>query len=127
MEELYREIILDHYANPRNKGALEKPTKTAVDWNPLCGDKIKIDLELNSKGTLEQIKFNGEGCAISQASASMLTEKVQGMSAKQIAKLKESDILEMLNVSTSPARKKCALLGWLVLRKALALPKLQSK
>lgn len=124
MNDLYREIILDHYANPRNKGSLTHPTHRAVDWNPLCGDKIKIEFALGADGKISEVKFDGDGCAISQASASMLTEKIMGMSSTQIAKLKEKDIVEMLGVDISPARKKCAILSLLVLRKAFNLPPL---
>lgn len=121
MSQLYREIILDYYANPRNKGTLANPSISASDWNPLCGDKIKFEIAFGKDGRVTESRWSGEGCAISQASASMLTEKVEGLNKNELAGLKEPDILEMLNVQISPGRKKCALLGWLVMRKALKL------
>ncbi len=125
MEELYRQVILDYHANPRNKGILARPDYSAADWNPLCGDKIKFDFNLDAKGKVKEARFNGEGCAISQAAASMLTEKIQGKSLSQLAKLKENDILAMIGVKMSPARIKCAVLALLVLRKAMGLKPLE--
>ncbi len=119
MSQLFREIILDYYANPRNKGTLTNPSAQASDWNPLCGDKIKFELEFDANGHVSQAVYNGEGCSISQVSASMLTEKVQGLTRAQLAKITEQEIIDMLGIDISPARKKCALLGWLVMRKSL--------
>lgn len=121
MSQLFREIILDYYANPRNKGALENPSAMASDWNPLCGDKIKFELIFDAKGRVANARYNGEGCAISQVASSMLTEKVQGLTKIQLEKITEQEIIDMLGIDISPARKKCALLGWLVMRKALGI------
>ena len=119
MSQLYREIILDYYTNPRNKGLIKHPSASAADWNPLCGDKIRFDLAFDDSGRVTQAKFNGEGCAISQVAADMLTEKVQGMRREELKQIKEEEVIELLGVEISPARRKCALLAWLVMRKAL--------
>lgn len=120
MEELYRDFILDHYRNPRNSGTLDSADASFEDNNPLCGDKIRMDLRLRD-GIIDEIKFAGRGCAISQASASLLTEAVKGKSVKDVEKLSKEDVLENLGISISPARLKCALLGLKVLKLALAL------
>lgn len=117
---LYREQILDYYANPRNKGRLQSPTFSAVDWNPVCGDKIRLDVKFK-QDRVEESRFDGEGCAISLAAASMLTEKIKDMTKKELSYIKEKDIFDMLGIAISPTRQKCALLGWLVLRKGLNL------
>lgn len=115
--DLYRDLILDHYRNPRNFGHLDKPDVVVEDHNISCGDRIII--EIRGKGKIDDIRFSGEGCAISQASASMLTEKVKGMSKKQIAKMILNDILAMLGTQLTPSRVKCALLPLEVLQKAI--------
>ena len=115
--DLYREIILDHYKHPRNFGHLDKPDVVMEEGNVTCGDRIVM--EIKYKGTIEDIRFNGEGCAISQASASMLTEKVKGMSRKQMRKLSRIDIEEMLGTTLTPSRVKCATLPLEVLQKAM--------
>lgn len=120
MEELYRDFILDHYRNPRNAGRLEPADATYEDNNPLCGDKIRMDLKLHN-GVIEDIKFAGRGCAISQASASLLTEEVKGKTVGEVAKIGKEDVLANLGIHISPARLKCALLGLKVLKSALAL------
>lgn len=119
MDDLYREIILDHYRNPRNKGSLEHPTHTFQDDNPLCGDRIRIDLKVNGAGVIEQVRFDGEGCAISQASASMLTEMVLGKSLEEAKAINKQDILDALGIPLGPVRMKCALLSLKVLKGAL--------
>jgi|SRR3989344_6742096 len=115
--DLYREIILDHYKHPRNFGHLDKPDVVMEEGNVTCGDRIVM--EIKYKGTIEDIRFNGEGCAISQASASMLTEKVKGMNKKQMRKLSRIDIEEMLGTTLTPSRVKCATLPLEVLQKAM--------
>jgi nitrogen fixation NifU-like protein len=117
--DLYAEIILDHYKNPHHRGKLKNPTFFAEDLNPLCGDKIRLELELDSKQQVEDVAFSGEGCAISQASASMLTDEIIGKSLAEIGKITNENIYEMLQVPLSPARVKCALLSLVVLKKAL--------
>src|SRR5437867_8550925 len=105
-EDLYRENILDHYRNPRNQGTLESPDITYEDANPLCGDLIRMDFKLKD-GTIEQVCFSGHGCAISQASASMLCELVEGMPLEEAKKIGREDVLEMLGIELGPVRLKC--------------------
>ena len=119
MDDLYREVILDHYRNPRNKGQLEQPTHTFQDDNPLCGDHIRIDLLVNDKDIIEQVRFSGEGCAISQASASMLTEMLVGKSIEDAKKIGKQEILDALGIQLGPVRLKCALLSLKVLKGAV--------
>ncbi len=125
--ELYGEIILDHYKNPHHHGRIEQPTLSVEDSNPLCGDKIRIDLKLGADGTIEDVGFTGEGCAISQASASMLMDEIIGKKFDEAAQFTNDDIYAMLQVSLTPARVKCALLGLVVLKKARALYNLAKK
>jgi nitrogen fixation NifU-like protein len=120
MDELYRDFILDHYRNPRNAGTLPDPDATFEDNNPLCGDKIRMDLRVED-GKVTDVKFAGRGCAISMASASLLTEQIKGMSIAEIAKLGKDDVLANVGINISAARLKCALLGIKVLKQALAL------
>jgi nitrogen fixation protein NifU and related proteins len=120
MEALYRDFILDHYRNPRNAGTLESPDATFEDNNPLCGDRIRMDVKLQD-GVVADIKFKGRGCAISMASASLLTEAVKGKTLAEIARIGKEGVLENLGIEISAARLKCALLGLKVLKQALAL------
>ena len=120
MDALYRDFILDHYRNPRNAGTLEQPDASFEDLNPLCGDKIRMDLRIRD-GVVEDVKFKGRGCAISQASASLLTESIKGKKIDEIDTIGKEDVLENLGISISAARLKCALLGLKVLKQALAL------
>lgn len=120
MDELYRDFILDHYRNPRNAGTLPDPDATFEDNNPLCGDKIRMDLRVED-GKVTDVKFAGRGCAISMASASLLTEQIKGMPIADIAKLGKDDVLANVGINISAARLKCALLGIKVLKQALAL------
>lgn len=117
--DLYSEIILDHFKNPKNKGQITNPTKKAEEYNALCGDKLKIYLKI-AKGKITQAKFDGEGCAISQASADMLTDKLIGKTAAQINKLTPKHIYQMLGIEISPGRIKCALLSLETTKKALS-------
>ncbi len=116
--DMYRELILDHYKHPRNFGTLVNPDATASAYNATCGDRMKMDICL-SEGKIADIKFSGNGCAISQASASMLTEKVKAMDIEKIMKLSTDDILAMLETNLTPSRIKCAVLPLEVLQKAL--------
>ncbi|MEK7673560.1 MAG: Fe-S cluster assembly sulfur transfer protein SufU [Patescibacteria group bacterium] len=120
--DLYSEIILDYFKNPQNKGEIANATSTATEHNPLCGDKIKIDL-LIQKGKVTEAKFTAEGCAISQAATSMLTEKLIGKTTAQIKKMANEEIYEMLGIPISPGRVKCALLGLVTAKKAAILAK----
>ena len=117
-DQLYREVILDHYRNPRGQGMLESPDAEAEGQNPLCGDEITISVAFDGE-TLEDVKFTGRGCAISQAATSMLMEMVQGKSATEVAALSREDLLEEVGIPLSPIRLKCAILGLGVLKVAL--------
>jgi nitrogen fixation NifU-like protein len=115
-DDIYREIILDHYRNPRNKGKLPGADVSIHDSNPLCGDEIDIHLKVDGD-KIKDVKFEGRGCAISQASASMLTEMVMGKPLTSIRELSKDDILENIGLtSLGPARIKCALLSLKVLK-----------
>ncbi|MBV8579577.1 MAG: SUF system NifU family Fe-S cluster assembly protein [Candidatus Eremiobacteraeota bacterium] len=118
MDDFYKEYILDHYRNPRNFGHLERVDAAAEDLNPLCGDQIKMELALDSEGRVEDVRFSGKGCAISQASASMLTESVKGMKLDDVARLPQDAVLENVGIGISPTRMKCAMLGLKVLKSA---------
>jgi len=113
--DLYREQILDHSRHPRNFGQIDDPDITYEDSNPLCGDRVRIDLKV-SDGKIADIKFSGRGCAISQASASILTEMVKGHDLSEVQEITAQDMLDELGISISPARVKCALLGLKVLK-----------
>jgi len=117
MEDFYKEYILDHYRNPRNFGHLEKADAVAEDLNPLCGDKIRFELEVED-GRVKDVRFSGKGCAISQASASMLTESIKGQKLEDVARLPREAVLENVGIGISPARMKCVLLGLKVLKSA---------
>lgn len=117
MDDFYRDYILDHYRNPRNFGTLENADVQAEDLNPLCGDQIRMQLKLDD-GTISDVRFSGRGCAISQASASMLTERIKGMKLAEVAKLPKDVVLENVGIGISPTRMKCAMLGLRVLRSA---------
>jgi nitrogen fixation NifU-like protein len=118
MDDFYRDYILDHYRNPRNFGTLENPDAQAEDLNPLCGDQIRVQLKLDSGGKIEDVRFSGKGCAISQASTSMLTETVKGMKLEDVAKLSKDAVLDNVGIGISPTRLKCAMLGLRVLKSA---------
>ena len=120
----YREYILDHYRNPRNSGTLEQPDAHAEDSNPLCGDQLAIDLQIEGD-RVTAVRFRGRGCAISQASASMLSEMIEGQPVADVVKLGKDDILEALGIPISPARTKCAFLCLRVLHRGLALAGLE--
>ena len=115
-DDIYREIILDHYRNPRNKGKIDNPDVVIHDSNPLCGDQIDIFLKVE-EGQIKDIKFDGKGCAISQASASMLTEMVMDKPLTTAKDISKDDILENIGLTNlGPARIKCALLSLKVLK-----------
>ncbi len=116
MDDLYKENILDHYRYPRNAGTLEEATHSHEENNPLCGDIIRIDLHVNDKDIIDQVAFQGKGCAISQASASMLTEMIEGKTLAEAKEFGKDDILEALGIEIGPVRLKCALLSLKVLK-----------
>ena len=110
--DLYREQILDHYKRPRNYGELPDPTFSHTGENPVCGDEITVDIELDDDGeVIERVAFRGDGCAISQASASLLTVELEGMALEELYELDRDDIVALLGVDVSPMRLKCAILA----------------
>jgi len=136
LSDLYQEVILDHYRNPRNQGALPGADRNAQGYNPLCGDKLEIHVKLDGD-RIEDVRFEGTGCAISQASASVMTSALKGKSAAEVAELFETfqrlvtgqegadleslgELAALSGVSEFPARVKCATLGWHTLLAALA-------
>ncbi len=115
--DIYRELILDYYRNPRNFGKLDPHDIDVRDSNPLCGDEVEIQIKVSPDNKIQDIKFLGKGCAISQASASMLTELAKGKPLEWTKELSKQDILKMLGTSDlGPARIKCALLSMKVLK-----------
>lgn len=116
MEDMYREVILDHYKNPRFRGELDPADISYQDDNPLCGDMIRIDLRVDENNQIVECAFSGQGCAISQASASMLMEDIQGKSLEEIKEYSREDILDMLGIELGPVRLKCAMLSLKVLK-----------
>lgn len=111
MDDLYRDYILEHYRHPHNFGVLEAPTATYEGANPLCGDRITMQLQVED-GVVTGIGFTGRGCAISQASASLLTDEVKGKPLTAVADFAASDLLDLLGIEISPARLKCAMLSF---------------
>ena len=119
-DQLYREVILDHYKNPRGHGLLEDADAHAEGQNPLCGDEVSIFVAFGEDGdTIEEVKFSGRGCAISQAATSMLMEMVQGRTATDVASLDKEELLDEIGIPLTPVRLKCALLGLTTLKLAL--------
>jgi len=120
LESLYREVILDHYKNPRGHGVIEDADAEAEGQNPLCGDEVSIYVAFGEDGeTIDEVKFSGRGCAISQAATSMLTELVKGRKAAEVAALPKDELLEEIGIPLTPIRLKCAILGLGVLKVAL--------
>jgi nitrogen fixation protein NifU and related proteins len=119
MDDLYRENILDHYKNPRNSGHLDHPTVSAEGVNPLCGDELSVEL-LVEDGVVMDVRYNGRGCAISQAAASMISDAVKGRPVEEVERIGREDVLDELGIPLTPIRLKCALLSVGVLKVALA-------
>lgn len=109
-DAFYREHILDHFHNPRHAGHLEAPDVDREEDNPLCGDKVRVELQIKD-GAIQDIAWSGRGCAISMASASLLSERVAGKSLSEVKALGKAEVLEDLGIEVSPARLKCALLA----------------
>ena len=117
-DQLYREVILDHYKNPRSHGLLDAPDVQAEGQNPLCGDEVTVSLRFDGD-TISEVGFEGRGCAISQAATSMLTEIVQGKTADEVARMPKEELLDEIGIPLTPVRLKCAILGLGVLKVAL--------
>ncbi len=115
MDDLYREVILDHYQHPRNYGTLDPADISYEEDNPVCGDHIRLDIRLKDNRVAE-VRFSGKGCAISQASASMLTEAIEGKTLEELQSFNKDDILDLLGIPLGPVRLKCALLPLKVLK-----------
>jgi nitrogen fixation NifU-like protein len=111
MDDLYRDYILEHYRRPHNFGVLDEPSATYEGANPLCGDRITMQLTVKD-GVVESVGFTGRGCAISQASASLLTDEVKGKPVADVAAFQAVDLLDLLGIDISPARLKCAMLSF---------------
>jgi nitrogen fixation NifU-like protein len=119
-DQLYREVILDHYKNPRGHGVIAEADAEAEGQNPLCGDEVSIYVRFGEDNdTIDEVKFSGRGCAISQAATSMLTEMVQGRKASEVAALDKDELLEEIGIPLTPIRLKCAMLGLTTLKVAL--------
>jgi nitrogen fixation NifU-like protein len=119
-DQMYREVILDHYKNPRGHGVIEDADAEAEAQNPLCGDEVSIYVAFAEDGeTIDEVKFSGRGCAISQAATSMLMEMAQGRTATEMATLDKEELLDEIGIPLTPVRLKCALLGLTTLKIAL--------
>jgi nitrogen fixation protein NifU and related proteins len=121
--DMYQEVILQHYRAPRNFGELAGADMSGEESNPLCGDHIQVDLKLDeARRGIQEVRFHGDGCAISMASASMLTEKLKGLSVEAAGQITRDEVLRMLGIPLSPVRIKCALTGFVALGRALHAP-----
>ena len=121
-EQLYQEHILDHYEEPYHRGQCANCTHVHEGANPLCGDVIRIELQIDDKGTLREVFFNGDGCCISQAAASMLAEKFDGKHIDEVRDFTAQDMLDLFGARLTPNRQKCCLLSWRVLQSAVFSP-----
>jgi len=121
-EELYQEHVLDHYEDPFHRGSLAGATHAHEDKNPLCGDVVRIELKLNGDGKIEDLYFTGDGCVISQASASMLLEELYGKTVDDLKGFSAADMLALYGPRLTPNRQKCCLLSWKVLQSAVHSP-----
>jgi nitrogen fixation NifU-like protein len=116
MDDLYRQQIIDRYKHPLKRGVLDPNDITYEDENPLCGDRLRIDLRVGPDGRISEAAFSGDGCAISQASADLLTEYIEGKTLEEVRSLTKEDVLDLLGIELSPIRLKCALLSLKVLK-----------
>ena len=122
-EEIYQEHVLDHYEDPYHRGHLEQATHQHKDDNPLCGDVVEIELVIDPAGKIIEAYFDGDGCCISQASASMLIEKMEGQNVEAVKAFSAEDMLELFGPKLTPNRQKCCLLSWRVLQSAIYAPR----
>ncbi len=116
MDDLYRDLIIDHYKNPQYRGHLDPNDIHFEDDNPLCGDHIEVTLRVDEKGKVSDGRFDGRGCAISQASADLLIESIIGKPLEEVKALNKQDVLDLLGIELGPVRLKCALLSLKVLK-----------
>lgn len=116
MDDLYREVIIDHYNNPSHRGTLDPYTVKFADNNPLCGDHIEITLLTDSENRISDAKFNGHGCSISQATADILLDHVMNMDIEEVKRMSKDDIIDLIGIEPGPVRLKCALLSLKVLK-----------
>jgi nitrogen fixation NifU-like protein len=121
-DELYQERILEHYEEPYHRGRASRPTHAHEDDNPLCGDFIHIDLAIDPSGRIKEAYFDGDGCCISQASASMLIEEMDGKTVEDVKNFTADDMLKLFGAKLTPNRQKCCLLSWRVLQSAIYSP-----
>jgi nitrogen fixation protein NifU and related proteins len=117
-DQLYREYILEHYKHPHNHGSLEHADMEAHDLNPLCGDELTFQIALDEQGVVKEVAFDGHGCAISQASASMLSDELTGLTTEELLKLDRQTVLDLLGIDISATRMKCAMLSLKVVKAA---------
>jgi nitrogen fixation NifU-like protein len=121
-EELYQEHILDHYEDPFHRGSLPTATHAHEENNPLCGDVVRVELQVDENGKVKDAFFNGQGCVISQASASMLLEEIVGKTVDEVKQFSAGDMLQLYGARLTPNRQKCCLLSWKVLQSAVHSP-----
>lgn len=121
-EEIYQEHILDHYEAPYHRGHCQDATHRHEDDNPLCGDVVQVELHIDPEGRISQAWFDGDGCCISQASASMLMEQIEGKTVEDVKRLSAEEMLQLFGARLTPNRQKCCLLSWRVLQSALHSP-----
>jgi nitrogen fixation NifU-like protein len=116
MDDLYREVIIEHYKNPDHRGHLDPHDISFEDENPLCGDHIRIDLRVGEDGKITEAAFDGHGCAISQSSADLLLDSIIGKTVEEVKQLTKTDVLDLLGIELGPVRLKCALLPLKILK-----------
>lgn len=116
MDDMYREYILEHYRHPHHFGTLEDKTFEAEGVNPLCGDEIKVQVRVDDENRVQDLRFSGQGCAISQASMSILSDEIIGKTLDEVAAMNKEDVVELLGIPLTPVRLKCALLGLIVVK-----------
>ena len=116
MDDMYRELILEHYRNPQNYGTLAEPTFEAEGQNPLCGDELHVQVKVGDDDTVDEVRFTGQGCAISQAAMSILSDELVGRKLDDVAAMTREDIVDLVGIELTPVRLKCALLGLVVVK-----------